>query len=317
VSQDDRYIDGQDALSPEDFLPVEEPPLPKEGEHDLLASLGCDEATRAIYDFLYRRRSSPPTMVEIRAMAAARQGEAHSQTDRRVRYLREIGLDVPAVRDGKQHRYHLRGWRPGGPRKGGPKISRRIRAEVLAPQRCAQCGRTPLDHGVVLVVDHKIPQNWNGGDEIENLQPLCEDCNGGKRDFYSSHDANAERIKKAIALDSPHMRIGELLLAFDGGWVPGDLIGIVASAQAYQEDWQKRLRELRTLGWKIEHQKRHNEGARIRTYYRVTHSEPWPPGDPGAEIRRREKAGKAAKNAALEAAGLTPDEDDEDPSSEG
>jgi hypothetical protein len=42
--------------------------------------------------------------------------------------------------------------------------------------------------------------------------------------------------------------------------VPSDLIGVVASAKQYQEDWQKRLRELRTLGWMIEY-RRENDGA--------------------------------------------------------
>lgn len=268
----------------------EEPPLPDPGS-DALDEYVRDSTTRLIYGLLYRRRINPPTMNEIRAYLANELGEAPSQTDRRVRDLREA-FSVETVMLGGEHRYALRGWRIGGPRVAGPAISDRVRAEVLAPQRCAQCGQTPLDHGVVLVVDHKIPQAWGGGDERENLQPLCERCNAGKRDFYSSHDAHAEQIREAITHEEPHRRIGELLKAFHGEWVPGDLIGIVASAIQYQEDWQKRTRELRTLGWTIETQKRHGEAARVRTYYRATHWEPWPPGPIAAEIKRRERAAK-------------------------
>jgi hypothetical protein len=274
----------------------EESPLPDPGD-PVLDEYVRDSTTRLIYGFLHRRRVNPPTMVEIRAFLAGELGEAPSQTDRRVRDLRDA-FDIPAVFLNGEHRYALRGWRIGGPREAGPAISLRVRAEVLAPQRCAQCGRTPLDHGVVLVVDHKIPREWDGGDERENLQPLCEDCNAGKRDFYSSHDAHAEQIRQAIGHEEPHRRIGELLKAFDGDWVPGDLISIVASAIQYQEDWQKRTRELRTLGWTIETQKRHGEAARVRTYYRASHWEPWPPGDIAAEIRRRERAAKQAKPSA-------------------
>jgi 5-methylcytosine-specific restriction endonuclease McrA len=243
-------------------------------------------------------------MVEIRAWAANELGVAHSQIDRRVRSLREH-FDVPVTRIGGTYRYVLRGWSVGHAQSGEPTISDRIRAEVLAPGRCAQCGRTPLVHGVVLVVDHKIPRAWGGGNEIENLQPLCEDCNHGKRDYYSSYDAHAAKIAAAIRHEEPHRRIGELLKAFDGAWVPGDLVGIVASAIQYQEDWQKRTRELRTLGWRIDTQKRHNEGYKVRTYYRVSHWENWPSGSISAEIRRLERENKERRAAAKGRKGRT------------
>lgn len=271
-------------------------PLPAPSSDELKA-LVTDAATRDIYEFLYRRRSNPPTMVEVRAYMASRVGESHSQTDRRLRSLRERGLDLPAVRDGREHRYVLRGWRPGGPRKAGPKISAKTRAQVLAPQRCANCGKTPLEDGVKLVVDHKVPQEWGGGDELENLQPLCEECNGGKKAWFATYNHHAEEIQKAILHDEVHRRIGELLKAFEGEWVYTELIGIVASAQAYQEDYQKRLRELRTLGWTISVQKRQHEGARVRTYYKCQSWEPWPDGPIITEIRRREKAKKKAKGS--------------------
>ncbi|MEU4121285.1 HNH endonuclease [Streptomyces virginiae] len=54
-------------------------------------------------------------------------------------------------------------------------LSRATRARILAPQRCAQCGRTPLGDEVKLHVDHKIPISW-GRDDDDDLQPLCEDA---------------------------------------------------------------------------------------------------------------------------------------------
>src|SRR5260370_33816857 len=93
-----------------------------------------------------------------------------------------------------------------------------------------------------------------GGDnEPENLQPLCEECNAGKRDYFRSFEAYAEQIRAAIGYDEPQKRIGELLRAFDGGWVRSDLLGIVASANNFQEDWQRRMRDLRFLGWDYKH----------------------------------------------------------------
>ncbi|MGI8707338.1 MAG: hypothetical protein ACR2LG_03940 [Actinomycetota bacterium] len=98
------------------------------------------------------------------------------------------------------------------------------------------------------------------------------------------------RIRQAVNYDEPHKRIGELLKAFGGEWVPSYLIGVVASAKQYQEDWQKRLRELRTLGWKVEFRREKGE-KRTVTFYRVEHFEPWPDGSVRAEIRRLERGG--------------------------
>lgn len=267
--------------------------LPEPDSEELYALVGPSNTLRVLYGWLYRRRSNPPTMAEVRLFMADALGEPQEHIDRRLRELRRY-FEIPAV-----------GAPPGPPRYvltklaatlplGGPRISLRLRAEVLAPQRCAQCGRTPLDDGVKLVVDHKVPQSWGGRNERENLQPLCEDCNQGKRDYFDSYDSMADAIRSAINLDEPQRRIGELLKAFNGGWVRGDLLGVVASAKEYQEDWQRRLRDLRFLGWTIQHQKRYNEGARVWTYYRVKQSAAWPDNIPAA-IRAEERRRAVAK----------------------
>lgn len=260
--------------------------LPLPGSEEL-NELVRDREARVIYKFLYERRTNPPTMLEIRYHVAAIIGEAHAQTDRRVRDLRRH-FDVPCVRvDGRQ-RYQLRGW-SSRPKSAGPTINSRVRAAVLQPGRCYMCGRTPKEHGVVLVVDHKIPQAWGGSDNEDNLQPLCEECNAGKKDLFGTYDSYTDAIRAAITFDEPHRRIGELLKALANEWVPGDLVGLVASAGQYQEDWQKRTRELRTIGWTIE-TRRGRRGPRVRTEYRATVVPPWPTGSVAAEIRRRERA---------------------------
>lgn len=269
-------------------------PLPTPGSAEL--GMLSTHAHRVLYEYLYTRRDDPPTMREIREFAAAKLGEAHAQTDRRVRDLRDH-FDVPAVRIGGEHHYVLRGWakvKKAGSREA---INRRLRAQILAPQRCAQCGRRPLNHGVVLVVDHKIPREWGGTDDPENLQPLCEECNSGKKDLYATYDRFADEISAAANHLEPHRRIGELLKAFNGDWVPSDLLGVVASMQQYQEDWHKRLRELRVLGWKIQSKRARDPSTRrVNTWYRAVHWEPWPDGSIRAEVSRRERAAKAVKH---------------------
>ena len=253
---------------------AESPELP-EPDSEQIAVLVGSTTQRLFYGFLYRRRGSPPTMAELRFFVANALGEDPSQTDRRVRELRRY-FDIEAVKVDNEHRHVLRGWSATRPPDAGATISLRRRAEVLAPQRCAQCGRTPLEDQIKLVVDHKVPQSWGGDNEPENLQPLCEDCNAGKRDYFRSFEAHAEQIRAAIGHEEPQKRIGELLRAFGGGWVRSDLLGIVASAKNFQEDWQRRMRDLRFLGWDYQHEKRYDEGSRVWTYYRLTKSAPWP-----------------------------------------
>lgn len=61
-------------------------------------------------------------------------------------------------------------------------LSKRKRFEVFKRDgfHCQYCGRTPP--GVVLHVDHIIPQSADGSDEMENLVTSCCDCNLGKSD---------------------------------------------------------------------------------------------------------------------------------------
>lgn len=271
---------------------AESPELP-EPDSEQIAALVGSTMQRLFYGILYRRRDSPPTMAELHFFVATALGEDQSQTDRRIRELCRY-FDIEVVRAGDEHRYILRGWSATRPSDAGVTISARRRAEILAPQRCAQCGRTPLEDQVKLVVDHKVPQSWGGDNDPENLQPLCEDCNAGKRDYFRSFEAHAEQIRAAIGYDEPQKRIGELLKAFGGGWVRSDLLGIVASAKNFQEDWQRRMRDLRFLGWDYQHEKRYDEGSRVWTYYRLTNSAPWPENISQA-IRREEAKRKVQK----------------------
>ena len=59
-------------------------------------------------------------------------------------------------------------------------------------------------------------------------------------------------------------------------------------AVAGQEDWQKRLRELRTIGWEIEVKKMKQPNGRVTSAYKV---QKWNElsDDPAADIRRIEK----------------------------
>jgi hypothetical protein len=179
-----------------------------------------------------------------------------------------------------------------GPRKevtdeGG--VNQRLRAEVIhaAHSRCQMCGRTVEQHQIVLVVDHRKPREWGGSNDKENLWAICEECNAGKKAFFSSLRADPEMMKKVISHESIHVRIGELLKASGvGNRTPSALLEVVAD----QDDWHKRLRELRypVIGWDIDKILFKDKSGRKRVDYVLRSFKPWPV-DPSGTIRRFEK----------------------------
>ena len=253
-------------------------PLPKPDSKELEALLK-GSAEKAIYKVLYNNRDKPLPMSQIRKILGLESGQ-QEHLNRRVRELYGP-FTIERTRKGGDFLYRLISL-SDKPHQATSSIPMKVRAWVLRDQRCAQCGRTPNDDHVKLHVDHKIPQNWGGTDDAENLQALCSECNEGKKNLFSSFNEFAEKIKEAIGYDDPHKRIGELLKAFKGKSVPSELLEMVAKAKQYQDDWQKRMRELRVLGWDYSYEKK-KEGKRFKTYFSLKHFKPWPEGN----IKRR------------------------------
>jgi hypothetical protein len=259
---------------------MENLPLPDSPE---LKELVGGASARAIYKVLYENRGKALDMANIRRIMGVESGQ-QEHLNRRLRDL-DRSFEIERTRASTLTLYRLVKRLEKQLNTEG--ISGKVRAWVLRDQRCAQCGRTPSEDQVRLHVDHKLPQAWGGTNDPENLQALCSECNEGKKNFYATYDKYSEQIRASANYDEPHKRIGELLKAFDGEFVPPDLIEIVANSKQYQDDWQKRLRELRTLGWEIDVDKR-KESKRVRAYYAAKHYEPWPEGNIRAEITRRE-----------------------------
>jgi 5-methylcytosine-specific restriction endonuclease McrA len=250
----------------------------------VLVDLKLSYQAREIYALLYANRETPLTMQEIRDRLA--HIGTQEQLGRRRRELNRY-FEIEQTRSGTDTAYLLVGRKERALDidKG---ISERDRATVLRYGRCAMCGKTPLEDHVKLQVDHKVPKDWGGTDDLENLQPLCEECNRGKKNLFQSYDEYAEQIRAAINFDEPQKRIGEFLKAVHPDEVRSDVLELIANAQSYQEDWQKRLRELRVLGWVIE-TRREKVDRRVRVYYRLEAAQPWPDGPIRSAIRRREQ----------------------------
>lgn len=274
-------------------------PAPNSAE---LVKLIPDTEARVIYELLYSRRSDPPTMVEIFDHVAKVFGERHSQSDRRTRDLRDkYLLDIRAKKVGKGSPvYLLQGFHQDAKnRVGRQTLNRRQEAEVFSRfnSRCAMCGKSPKEHGVVLVIDHIVPLEWGGSNDQDNLQPLCEPHNAGKKAHFSSFDRYSGAIKEAIAKPDAHTRIGELLKAMHGKPVPVDLVRTVAREEN-AGDFTKRLRELRyILGWDIRVTKK-KEGKRTLSSYTCFSWKPYPPGGAKRAVAQHEAERRHRKTQA-------------------
>lgn len=221
-------------------------------------------------------------------------GEDQEHLDRRIRDLRKY-YEVPGVHEGSRYVYKLVGLRQGVSGDGGS-ISGRLRAEVLhlAKGRCQMCGRTIANDDVRLQADHKIPQNWGGKTVLENLWAICDACNNGKRDYFSSFDD--DRMEEIMALESVHERLAHLLKLHMGKPVSSRLLEFVANATERQEDWHKRLRELRypVIGLEITMERRRNERGYTESQYTLHNWRDFPP-DFQRQIRAWEGRNKAVK----------------------
>lgn len=220
------------------------------------------------------------SVTEIRKRLAL-SGEEHQHLDRRIRDLDEQHR-IERVRKEGATFYVYVGPRTT-PRLRSP-IHPKVRAEVLlnAHGACAMCGRTIGRDGVRLEVDHIVPVEWGGTSDIWNLQALCSEDNAAKKAYFAGFDPRL--MKRVYAYRKVHQRIGELLRALHPNYVESSLLGAVAG----QEDWHKRLRELRTIGWAIEVKKTRRANGRVTSAYKATK---WAElsDDPAADIRRAEK----------------------------
>lgn len=262
-------------------------PLPDSPE---LERLGLGSSQRAIYKLLYENREQPLTMLEIRDRLEEQLG-SQEQLDRRRRDLNKHFV-IERLKSGTITRYRLVARKPAT-ESDALGISERLRAKILRFGRCEMCGRTPRDHGVVLQVDHRIPQSWGGTSDESNLQALCEEDNRGKKAYFATLDRWGPSIREAGQHQEVHRRLVTMLQLVHPDEIRSDVLEMVAHQQQYQEDWHKRMRELRELGWDYKWRKEPDHTGRVWVFYRLTKTGRTPPqGQFRAEITRAENAKK-------------------------
>lgn len=210
------------------------------------------------------------TIYEIREKFANDPG-IQQHLDRRVRDLRRY-YDVSLERGGK---YVFKGKKKKLPEDSGT-INAKMRAAVLnmARGRCQMCGRTVAEDGIRLQADHKVPKTWGGPTSLENLWALCQLCNGGKRDFFASFDE--KEMQEIVGLDSVYARLAEILHLRKGQEVPSWVLEFVANVNDFQEDWHRRLRELRSIGIDYSYKRTRLPSGKVETTYTLTKWKPLP-----------------------------------------
>lgn len=169
-----------------------------------------------------------------------------SEWARPIRTAKQEGWDIEY--NPKEKGYTLKSADKGKGKQRGY-ISTKLRALVLKAYgyRCAYCGKNPREDGVKLHIDHKIPVEFDGPTEFDNLQPLCEECNHGKKSLFK--DENPEMIKKIFSASSDESR---LKIFFDFH------LGQKISAQniipfVSGREWMRSLRRLREKGYNVQY----------------------------------------------------------------
>jgi len=176
-----------------------------------------------------------PSPVPIKQIAKA---AGIHEWARRLRELVADGWDIETLPS--QKAYRLRSKNRGHPRAQQAAITSKQRYRILHrdQSRCRRCGRTP-DDGVKLVVDHRIPRDWGGSNEDNNLWPLCEQCNQGKKAWESDVDAAA--MRRVLEERSAKGRLREYFRLRPNQILTKEELQIVAGIT----DYQRRIRELR------------------------------------------------------------------------
>lgn len=97
-------------------------------------------------------------------------------------------------------------------RKSAGYISGTLRYEVLkrAKFRCELCGISAYEKA--LEVDHILPRNYGGSDDLSNLQALCYSCNAMKRDrddtdFRKVRESYEHREKDCLFCEIDKVRV--------------------------------------------------------------------------------------------------------------
>jgi len=157
---------------------------------------------------------------------------------RTIRLLRQEGWKIDVRGDGYVMLTSLEKGFARGTRKA---VSEKLRYQVFSRDafRCKACGRG-ADNGVKLTVDHIIPVDWGGTNDMTNLLTLCEDCNRGKKAWVDT--VPSQSMKQIVDKPTVEQRIEALFDMFPNQDIPSTMVQLVSKGAL---DWQRALRRIR------------------------------------------------------------------------
>jgi hypothetical protein len=155
---------------------------------------------------------------------------------RSLRTLRQKGWQIKALKDG----YLLVSLEKLETGKTRLVINNKLRYQVLQRDNstCQRCGKTISDN-IKLEVDHKIPVEWGGTNDLDNLWTLCNECNGGKKHFFS--DFNADMMRKVMSQKSAADRLKMFFELNPNTELEIHTLSIIGSIR----DWTRTIRAIR------------------------------------------------------------------------
>ena len=191
-----------------------------------------------ILEYLKQRVGEWVSNTDLRAAAHSKGLMLTNDVPRTIRLLRQEGWKIDVRGDGYVTLTSLEKESARGTRKA---VSARLRYEIFSRDdfRCQTCGRGATD-GVKLNVDHIVPVDWDGTNEVSNLMTLCEECNSGKKAWVDS--VPSQVMKEIMSEPSVARRIEALFDRFPNQEVPSTMIRLVSKAAF---DWQRALRGVR------------------------------------------------------------------------
>lgn len=176
----------------------------------------------------------------IRAYSSAELREVGKIDDwaRSLRQLRQDGIINYDFQNLNYEIFEINDYKETSKRRGLSSKDR-YRIRNRDGHRCQACGKGAEDK-VILHVDHKVPLEWGGTNEDDNLWVLCDYCNHGKKAHYAD-DFDPEIMKKVVSQPSGYQKLKVLFEESPNKkFMPSILQGISGI-----RDWTRTIRDIR------------------------------------------------------------------------
>lgn len=188
----------------------------------------------SLYDYIYKKGLGSISHEELQSHLNK------SSWPRMMRQLRQDGIIIYEF-DRKTNCYEISQINKYVSSKVRTTISTKdaYRIRVRDGHRCQSCGKGVKDD-IKLEIDHKIPVDWGGTNNDDNLWVLCNICNNAKKSFYKD-DFDNEVMKKVFVQTSGYQRLRVLFEQSPNKQFPPSILQGISQIR----DWTRTIRSIR------------------------------------------------------------------------